>query len=344
MNKMQASDAPDLLREYGNVTRVALCDYLGPRAPQRHLYSLVADYPRRGGRMLRSSLCIAAARMLGAELEKVVPPAVSIELMHNAFLVHDDVEDESEVRRGWPTLNALHGVSVAVNVGDALVLLALRAVMDARSKLGQRTTMRVLEELESTARESVEGQATELGWRRDNVPLLADADYLHMVLKKTCWYTTICPLRIGAIVAGREGGLDERVLRFGFFLGAAFQIEDDVLNLVDGADGYGKETAGDLWEGKRTLMLIHLLRRAGAGEQERLHRFLGQPRSERNESDVAWVRERMDAYGCLEHARTVAHALAGAAQHEFEALYGELPASRDKSFIEALPRWVLERT
>src|SRR5437016_12230985 len=185
-----SSLVPAMLREYGDVTRVALCDYLRPREPRRHLYSLVADYPRRGGRMLRPSLCIATARAFGAKLEDAVRSAVALELLHNAFLVHDDVEDDSDVRRGRPTLHTLHGVPLAVNVGDALALLGLRALMDNRLRLGPWLTMRILEEAERMARETVEGQAVELGWRRDNATELTDADYLQMVLKKTCWYTT----------------------------------------------------------------------------------------------------------------------------------------------------------
>src|SRR2546422_11554445 len=103
---------PRVLREYGDRTRVALCDYLRPRYPQRYLYSLVADYPRRGGRMLRPSLCIATARAFGATVQDALHAAVALELLHNAFLVHDDVEDESDARRGQPTLHALHGVAV----------------------------------------------------------------------------------------------------------------------------------------------------------------------------------------------------------------------------------------
>ena len=90
------SVVPSVLREYGDVTRVALAQYLRQRPPERHLYDLVADYPRRGGRMLRPSLCIATARVFGASIDDAVNSAVAHELLHNAFLVHDDVEDESE--------------------------------------------------------------------------------------------------------------------------------------------------------------------------------------------------------------------------------------------------------
>ncbi|HVO25451.1 MAG TPA: polyprenyl synthetase family protein [Candidatus Margulisiibacteriota bacterium] len=334
---------PAVLKEYGDLTRVALCDYLRPREPQRHLYGLVADYPRRGGRMLRPSLCIATARAFGAAAEDAVRTAVALELLHNAFLVHDDVEDDSDERRGRPTLHALHGVPVAVNVGDALTLLGLRALIDNRQALGPSLTLRILEEAERMARESIEGQAMELGWRRDNAINLSEADYLDMVLKKTCWYTTIFPSRVGALIGTRDERNLDRFIRFGFFLGAAFQIQDDLLNLAGDPLRYGKELDGDIWEGKRTLMLIHLLRAATPDERARIAEFLAQPRRQRQAADVMSIRERMDTYGCLEHAQQVAHALAGAARHEFSLAYDGLPDSRDKRFIQELVTWVLER-
>lgn len=338
-----ASLVPVMLKEYGDRVRVALLDYLRPREPRRYLYNLVADYPQRGGRMLRPSLCIATARAFGAASEDAVRSAVALELLHNAFLVHDDVEDDSEERRGAPTLHALHGVPVAINVGDALVLLGLRALIDNRKTLGLRLAMCVMEEAERMARESVEGQAIELGWRRDNATHLEDADYLWMILKKTCWYTTIFPSRVGALIGRRDDADLDRFIRFGFFLGAAFQIQDDLLNLVGDPERYGKELDGDLWEGKRTLMLIHLLREATSPDRARLAEILGRRREQRTVDEVRWLHDRMDAHGSVEHARGVAHGLAGAALHEYTLLYDGVPDSRDKRFIEGVVRWVLER-
>jgi geranylgeranyl diphosphate synthase type II len=332
-----------MLKEYGDVTRVALCDYLGPREPQRHLYSLVADYPRRGGRMLRPSLCIATARAFGASLQSALRSAVALELLHNAFLVHDDVEDDSDERRGRPTLHALHGVDVAVNVGDALTLLGIRALIDNQFTLGERLSLRLLAEAERMARETVEGQAIELGWRRDNIIDLTEADYFRMILKKTCWYTAIFPTRVGALI-GTQDRIDlDSFLRFGFLLGAAFQIQDDLLNLVGDPERYGKEIEGDLWEGKRTLMLIRLFEQSTVEERAWLRDALGRPRRARTSADVRAVRDRMDAYGCIEYARDTAHAFAGAALHEFEQLFGHLPDSRDRRFVEGVVTWVLER-
>lgn len=332
-----------MLREYGAATRSVLFQYLPAAEPRRYLYDLAADYPRRGGRSLRPSLCIATARAFGTPLELALRTAVSIELIHNAMLIHDDVEDESEQRRGKPTMHKAEGVPIAINVGDMLSLLAMRPLLDNRAVLGPEIALRILEETERMARESAEGQAFELGWRRDNVTAVGEADYMLMVLKKTCWLATIHPSRVGALI-GARGGMDlDRCIRFGFFLGTAFQIQDDLLNLEGDAAAYGKELSGDVREGKRTLMLIHLLEHASESERRRLCAMLGQPREQRSDGDVLWVRERMDAHGSIDYARQVAHGLAGAAQYEFEGLYGHLPESRDKRFLGALPAWVIAR-
>jgi geranylgeranyl diphosphate synthase type II len=333
----------DLLDEYGEITRQTLRQYLHPREPDRHLYAPAADYPERGGRMLRPSLCIATARAFGAPADDAVRSAAALELLHTAFLVHDDVEDESDTRRGRPALHVLHGVPIAVNVGDALSFLGMQALMDNRARLGPWLTMRLLDEASRMVRESVEGQALELGWRRDNVLGLAEDDYLRMVFKKTCWYTTVFPVRAGVLIGTRSDGALDRFLRFGFFLGAAFQIQDDLLNLSGDEARYGKELGGDLWEGKRTLMLIELLRRSAPSDRARLAAFLARPRTLRTADEVAWVRERMDAHGCLERARQVAHGLAGAAQHEFATCFGGAPESRDRRFVAELATWVLSR-
>jgi geranylgeranyl diphosphate synthase type II len=333
-----------VLDEYGALTRTAMRPYLGGGEPRRHLYAPAADYPGRGGRMLRSSLCLAATRAFGGELRDGLGAAVSLELLHNAFLVHDDIEDDSQERRGRPTLHALHGVPIAINVGDALTVTSLRPILDEQARLGRALAMRVLEETLRTARETVEGQALELGWRRDDVLDVTEADYLRMILKKSAWYTVIHPLRVGALIGSRDGFDLDGLVRFGFFLGAAFQIQDDLLNLVGDRRRYGKEIDGDIQEGKRTLMLIHLLAHASPEERRELDALLRLPRAHRTLAEVRFVRKQMDRYGSLEHAREIAHGLAGAAQSEFDRVFQDVADSRDRGFIEALTHWVIERT
>lgn len=344
------SFAPDLagpalmasvLEEYGAVTRRSVSRYLSRDRPAPYLDDLMADYPGRGGKMMRPSLCIANTRAFGGKMEDAVQSAAAIELLHNALLVHDDIQDGSETRRGRPTLHALHGVPLAINAGDAMLLTALGPLLDNLRHLGDSVARRIVEATLSMARETAEGQALELGWRDANVIDLTEADYLTMVLKKTAWMGMIWPAQVGLLIGSRGAADPESVVRFGFFLGAAFQIEDDVRNLIPDGN-YGKELNGDLFEAKRTLILLHARRTCTADERRRLDAFLGLDRAERSPQSVSWLAELIARTGSIDYARTVAGALAGAATHEFSMAYGHLPPSRDKSFIEGLTPWLFQ--
>jgi geranylgeranyl diphosphate synthase, type II len=332
------------LAHYRELTLARMAEYLPSCEPRRYLWDLVRAYPLRPAKGLRPGLCLATCRAFGGEIELGLRCAVGLELFHNAFLVHDDVEDGSEYRRGEPTLNATHGVPIAVNVGDALNVLSLRPLMDNVGVLGPSVTMRVFDEIDHMVRASVEGQALELGWVRDNVSSLTEADYLRMTLKKTCWYTCIQPCRLGALVA--RGGVVELDVfnEFGFFMGAAFQIQDDLLNLIGEEERYGKEILGDIWEGKRTLMLIHAQDHADEHERSRLRSFLAQPRRERVPEEVEWVLRLMERTGALERARVCARELAEAALDRFEVAYGWLPESADKRLVREIVTFMIERS
>ena len=287
------------LEAYKAVTMERLMASLPNREPRRYLYDLVPLYPQRSGKGLRPGLCLATCRAFGGSVRSVLPSAVAIELFHNAFLVHDDIEDGSENRRGRPTLASEFGLPIAVNVGDAMNVLSIRPLMENLEALGPTLTWRVFNEIEHMASQSVEGQAMELGWVQDNICDLTEDDYLRMTLKKTCWYTCIHPCRIGALI-GSGGSADlERFNRFGYYMGTAFQIQDDLLNLVGDESKYGKEIGGDIWEGKRTLVLIHTLNNCTLRQKKRLSRFLATPRLERSLKDVTWVYGLMGRYSSI---------------------------------------------
>jgi geranylgeranyl diphosphate synthase type II len=330
------------LREYGSLTRKAMRPYLGNREPRHFLYDIANDYPSRGGKMMRPSLCIAAARALGAPVDHALPTAVAIELLHNGLLIHDDIEDESELRRGRPSLNAMHGIPLALNAGDLLIASSIRPLLDNHAVLSPGVARQIIEDALRMAQESAEGQAIEIGWRQSDSATPDAADYLKMVLKKTCWLAAIFPLRAGTMIATGSAVRLEPFVRLGFFLGAAFQIRDDLLNLAPGRT-YGKEANGDLMEGKRTLVIIRLLHQADSAERERLVRVLSKPRVARTAVQIKWLRKLIDDYDCIEYAGTVAAELAGAALHEFSEIYRGIPSSRDRHFIEAMASWVIQR-
>ena len=190
------------------------------REPQRHLYGLVKDFVDRSGKGLRPALCIATARALGGRDEDALPAAAGIEMLHNAFLVHDDIEDGSDSRRGAATMHRRAGMPIAVNTGDAMNALAMRFFRKSGEPLGPAAALRILDEVDHMLVETLEGQATELGWVRDNDLTVGTDDYLRLVLKKTAWYSFIHPMRIGALVANADDQNLDRFDRFGFLLGA----------------------------------------------------------------------------------------------------------------------------
>ena len=296
--------------------------------------------------MLRSSLCIAMARAIGAAAEDAIATAASIELMHNALLVHDDIEDASDERRGTPTLHALHGVPLALNAGDAMGLLSLRPLNDNLRRLGLATALGIFEETERMALGERRGPGARARVARDNRHRRDRRGLPRMVLKKTCWLAAIHPLpRRLPDRRARSAARSSRFVRLGFFLGAAFQIQDDLLNLEAG-EAYGKEINGDICEGKRTLMLIHALRHAGRrGAHADLVAFLDRraPRALDRRCRERYAR-CSSAPARIEHARAVARGLAGAALYEFDQYFGEFRDSRDLRFIRSLVTWVLERS
>jgi geranylgeranyl diphosphate synthase, type II len=331
------------LRSYKADVEAAMARYLPEREPWAHLYSLVRDYPGRGGKGLRPALCMAACGAVGGSPAQAARSAAAVEMFHNGFLIHDDIEDGSLLRRGLPTLHAAHGIPLALNAGDAMFVLSMRPLMENLPDIGPGLTWLVLAEVEHMVRESVEGQAIELGWVHDNPEHLEDEDYFRMCLKKTCWYTTMHPLRIGALIGAGGSVAPDSLNSFGYFLGLAFQIQDDLLNLVGELHRYGKEIGGDVLEGKRTLALIHLQRSLPEPRRQDLTRFLAKPREARDQAEMALILAEMQRLGSIDHARQVARFLAGAALAEFARVFGEKPTCPHRRFLRDLIIFMIER-
>jgi len=310
--------------------------------PQRHLYAQVRDFVARSGKGLRPALCIATARALGGRGEHALPMAGGIEMLHNAFLVHDDIEDGSDLRRGQPTLHKRVGTPLAINTGDAMNALALRMIRRGAAQLGPAVALRILDEVDHMLVESLEGQASELGWMHDNDLDVGTDDYLRLVLKKTAWYSFIHPLRIGALVARGDDTKLDRFNRYGYLLGLAFQITDDVLNL-EGDGRYGKEIDGDLWEGKRTLILIHGHQHASPLDRAWMMDFLAKPRDRRLPREVQRLHDLLAGGGSIAWARQCAATLGAAAALEFEGAYAGARPGPDLDWLRGVGAFLSAR-
>lgn len=337
-----APDAPaDLLDHYGNLVSSELLRSL-PTDEGSGLGALVANYPSRPGKRLRPALLLASCEAFGGNLRDALPAAVSLELMHNAFLVHDDVEDGSSRRRGAPALHVEHGVPLAVHAGDALAVRAVLPLLD-QPRLSAHLAQRVIREFLDAAWRTLEGQTIELAWRRDASRTVTLDDYLHLVLHKSCWYTTIYPLRAGCLIGSRGTVPLAPLTEFGFLLGAAFQVRDDILDLAGDPHAHGKESLADLREGKRTLLLIHLLSVSGRDERRWLESFLATPAAERTTADVHSVLELMRHHGSIEAASAWADGLVAGARAAFAPAFADAVSRFHARFIEQMIEFVVVR-
>jgi geranylgeranyl diphosphate synthase, type II len=295
----------------------------------RRFYGLIGDYPLRGGKRLRGQLLLQSLRAHGGDWHVGVEVAAALELFQNWVLIHDDVEDDSEERRGRPTLHRLAGAPIAINVGDALHVYMWRALHEVRS-LPPEVWCKVLDEFAWMIARTAEGQHLDLAWVGQGRFDVSEADYLEMVTLKTAYYTVVCPLRLGALCAGRAP--DKRLTEAGIDLGVAFQIRDDVLNLGSEA-AYGKEFAGDLFEAKRTLVLVHFFAHASKAEADEARRVLAKPRREKTPEEVTRVLALLGRHGSLRYAQEVAEARA---RRGLELLEEALPNAEAKELFGLL--------
>lgn len=270
------------------------------------LQHLMQDYPRRGGKALRARLTLMSAAAHGADPAAAVPVAAALETFQNWVLVHDDIEDDSDERRGSPALHRVVGVPLALNVGDAMHVAMWRSLMNVEAPWRDAVIREFLSVIATTA----EGQHLDLAWIAANRFDVGQDEYLDMVERKTAAYTVVGPLRLGAIVAMREPSPE--FSSAGKELGRAFQIRDDVLNLLPDADGkYGKEFAGDLFEGKRTLVLAHAFDQASPADAARLRHLLGRPRERKTVEEMNEALGILTATGSIDFAQSLAETTAG---------------------------------
>lgn len=277
------------------------------RAELTRFLELLADYPRRSGKGIRGRLLLLSSEAHGAQpgtpgdhAARIL--AEALELFQNWVLVHDDIEDDSDERRGQPALHHLTGMPVALNVGDAMHVAMWRHLHGLPSG-AEYDRAAALNEFGKMILHTAAGQHLDLAWVSAGRFDVTETDYLAMVSLKTAYYTVVSPLRLGAWTAGRDPAASLK--EAGLDLGVAFQIRDDVLNLTAGAE-LGKEFAGDLYEGKRTLMLAHLLAAATERDHQRAVALLDRPRRAKQPDEMNEVLDLMRAYGSIDYAQGVA--------------------------------------
>jgi len=305
----------DFLERHIPLIEHEMFSFLPLQEPEEYMYSPMRDYPQRGGKRSRPALVLLATDALGGDVQKAMRTAAAFEMFQSFAVLHDDIEDDSEMRRGSPCMHRLHGIPLSINVGDALYAKVYEVLCANREILGCERTLELIDEMVQGSRETFEGQAYDVGWIRQRyVP--NEEEFMTMLRKKTGWYTGRGPCTAGAIIAGVDGHEREAISQFGEAMAIAFQIKDDLLNLTSSdqdaerapsvtSGAYGKERGGDIAEGKRTLIMIDLLRKCSSAEVEEVLRILNQDRNLTTTQETERVIELAVHYSCLEFAAQV---------------------------------------
>ena len=250
----------------------------------------IGEYLRAGGgKRLRPALLLLSAKLFNYKGDRAVKLASVVEIIHTATLVHDDIIDEAQIRRGRPAANTQWGNSMCVLAGDWLYMQAFKIAVQQRN-------FRILDVLIELTQQMVEGELLQMEKLGKPISL---QEHLDLIYRKTACLFSVC-MRVGAILGGATDEEEKRLSQYGRQLGLAFQIVDDVLDLTASESVLGKPVASDLREGKATMSVIHALERCKPVERHCIETIL-QDRAFNGvtHADILTILNR---YGSLEYA------------------------------------------
>ena len=301
----------------------------------RYLYQPLMAYSQNGGKRHRPLICFAACRAVGGDMARATSAADAIEHFHTAALIHDDIADEAELRRGEPCMHLTEGMGLAINAGD-LALSLVNGTVVSDENLDDATKVRVITELIDMTRRTIEGQALDIGWARDGRYDITPEDYLVMATHKTAHYSGAVPLAIGAIIGGGTEVEVEALRNYGLDTGLAFQIQDDLLNLVGSEESTKKDFRNDITEGKRTLMVVHALQHSD--DRDRLIDILSS--KEKDQAVLAEAVAIMEASGSIDYARNYAENLTSIAKNRLTDM---VRPSTARDLLVSMADWFVSR-
>lgn len=237
----------------------------GLYAPIKYVMSL-------GGKRVRPTLMLLAYKMWKDDEDTILPQAVALEMYHNFTLLHDDVMDNAEIRRGNPTVHVKWNVNTAILSGDEMLCLAFGMMLKNPASFNGASLSEAFECFAQTTSEINEGQQYDIDFEsRTDVK---EEEYIEMIRLKTS-VLLACATKIGALLADAPSEDVARLYRFGEALGLSFQLQDDYLDVYGNASTFGKSIGGDIIANKKTFMLINAMQRATGEDRERLMEWIG---------------------------------------------------------------------
>jgi geranylgeranyl diphosphate synthase type I len=325
--------ALEILDQYKGVIEAELERHLPRDGEPREFYASVWDLIDRGGKRFRPALTFLACECVGGKREDAIGAASAVELLHNMTLIHDDIEDQSELRRGKPCIHRIYGVPTAINAGDAMLIKVFEIAN--LSKIPEDRCRRLGLKIAERAYGITWGQAFEFSmWNRKK---FTEEDVIRLLRHKTGALTGLST-EAGAIAGGGSDEQLEVLGEFGETVGVAFQIVDDILNVAGNVKEYGKEIGGDIREGKKTVLAAHLLQVATPQDRKTFARLLGKKKITKTE-----IRKAIglyEKYDSIKYAKTQA----GSYLEDAMKALNKLPPSEARSNLSSIAGFLVSRS
>ncbi len=289
---------------------------------------------KAGGKKIRPSLVVLTSEAVGGTAEEALKTAAAVELIHTFSLIHDDIMDKDDMRRGEPSVHVLYGEPMAILAGDTLFAKAFEIVLETHiDGVSYERVVNALKTVVDSCINICEGQASDMCFE-GNFEVSED-EYMNMIYKKTGALISAAT-RSGAIIGGGSPEQVETLTEYGRLIGLAFQIQDDYLDVVSNEKNLGKPVGSDVVEGKMTLMVVHALSNASSEDKKELVSIL----NARTDTDVDRAIEIFEKYGSINYTRDIALENVSRAKKLLETL----DESDAKAALAMIADYVLQRS
>jgi geranylgeranyl diphosphate synthase type I len=305
-------DLKSELKKRTDIFNIELRDYLKNGKPKT-LYDAARHLPMAGGKRLRPAISMVSCEAVFGDIKKVIPLAISLELIHNFTLVHDDIMDKSNIRRNIPTVHKKYGEPTAIIAGDLLFAKSFEVIHNftGESSVFKKLNYKIVEGI----REVCEGQQLDMEFEmRNNV---TETEYIEMIQKKTSALFMLAAE--GGSIAGGGTTIEEKGLHnYGKYLGLAFQIRDDYLDMSSDENTLGKDIGNDVRNGKKTLIAVHSINNASGDDGILINQIFGNPKA--SQDQIKKVYNLFQDIGSIEYAKNLAYKYCDKAKQSIDIL------------------------
>ncbi|MDO5852070.1 MAG: short chain isoprenyl diphosphate synthase IdsA [Methanobacteriaceae archaeon] len=323
-------EVEEILKKYSEEVDLEIKNVLGTLEPST-LYDSSTHLIRAGGKKFRPALAVLSCQTVGGKTEKALKTAAALELVHTFSLIHDDIMDNDDTRRGMKSVHKVWGTPLAILAGDTLFAKAYESIINtADDNIAYEQVLDALKILVDSCVKICEGQAVDMQF--EETFEVSEEQYMNMIYKKTAALIAAATTS-GAIIGGATNIEIQAMEKYGKNIGLAFQIQDDYIDLT--GEDIGKPVGSDLVEGKKTIMVIHALEKANKEDHDRLIELLSV--NDESIKDEAMI--LLEKYGAIDYAKNIAQKHVDLAKEALETFEDSMA----KDSLIAVADFVLNR-